>query len=436
MFTDFQTAPEASDGFADFQAAAPSMNAPHGHENKVPPVNDKLHALKALVSDKNLYTAKPAEEKLDGEQPERTEEEEWAEFSSSSSSKEPGNKYDAAFNAGTSQETPHSVFSASPADKDEKLLSWGSGEPSAGLTTQSQGDPSGESGGGGWADFSSAPAPAASSTIDWSGAVKSAPKPEPEESDFAKYESSVPPAVSSQKPSTKETTTAAAAKPKDLNAKDKGLRPGNKRYDYFGRSFAPASNLGLAALDTAPPEFPPDDDDDDDDGDDFDKFGTFQSNQQHPGTAGQTGVSSLVTAYGGLEDFGESNNVSSHHSYVSKRVVGNGPDLGYSFKSKMASLDGTRDNMDALSTSSSEFSGWKSKQDTARDDSQSVASLELNKKSSKDGSPAGGDSQSVSSLDMGTSDSGRKSTTPQDARSINSLDFKTSDDPQVKNYVV
>ena len=421
MISDFQSAPEASDGFADFQAAAPSVNVshPHGHENKAPPVNDKLHALKALVSDKNLYTAKPTEEKQDGKQ-EQNEEEEWAEFSSSS--KEPENKYD-AFKTDSSQETP-SVFGAQTG-KDEKLLSWGSGEPSAAMPTQNQSDPSRESGGG-WADFSSAPAPApaasSTSTIDWSGAVKTAPKPEPE-SDFTKCESSTPPTVSSQKPATKEATTA---KPKDVNAKDKN-RPG-KRYDYFGRSLAPASNLGVAALDTAPPDFPPDDDDDDD-GDDFDKFGTFQSNQ-HSGT-GQTGMSSLVTAYGGFEDFGESNNVSSQ-SYASKRVVGNGPDLGYSLKSKMASLDGTRDNMDALSTSSSEFSGWKSKQDTGRDDSQSVASLELNKKSSKDGSPVGGDSQSVSSLDMGTSDSGRKSTTPQDARSINSLDFKTSDDPQVK----
>ena len=417
MILDFQSAPEASDGFANFQAAASSMNVSHsnGIENKVPPVNDKLHALKALVSDKNLYTAKPADEKQDSKQ-EQNEEEEWAEFSSSS--KEPENKYD-AFRTDSSQETP-SMFGAQTG-KDEKLLSWGSGEPSTGLPTQSQSDPSRESEGG-WADFSSAPAPAARSTntIDWSGAVKSAPKPEPE-NDFAKYES---PTMSSQKLATKETTTTA--KPKDLNAKDKG-RPG-KRYDYFGRSLAPASNLGVAALDTAPPDFPPDDDDDDD-GDDFDKFGTFQSNQ-HSNT-GQTGMSSLVTAYGGLEDFGESSSVSSQ-SYASKRVVGNGPDLGYSFKSKMASLDGTRDNMDALSTSSSEFSGWKSKQDTGKDDSQSVASLELNKKSSKDGSPVGGDSQSVSSLDMGTSDSGRKSATPQDARSINSLDFKTSDDPQVK----
>lgn len=401
----FQAASGASDGFADFQAAPSSM----GSENKVLPVNNKLNVLKALVSDKNLYTAKPKEEKQENYK----EEEEWADFAGS---KEPENKYD-AFKSGTQP----SVFSSST-KKDENLLAWGgSGEPNSGIQSKSEVNDSEE----GWADFSSAPVsavPSEGTRIDWSGAIKSAPKVE------SKNELSLssPPVVPSQKSTTSKETMS---KPKELNTKDKS-RPG-KRYDYFGRSLAPSNNLGVAALDTAPPDFPPDDDFDD--GDDFDKFGTFQSNEQVGRE--ESGVSSLVTPYGGLEDFGESNNISSQ-SYASKRTVGmSGADLGYSLKSKMSNLESMKDNMDALSTSSSEFSGWKAKQDTAKEDSQSIASLELNKKGSKDGSPMGGDSQSVSSLDMGTSDSGLKSATPLDARSINSLDFKSPEDPQV-NYPV
>ena len=400
----FQAASGASDGFADFQAASSSM----GSENKVPPVNDKLNVLKALVSDKNLYTAKPKEEKHENKD-EQKEEEEWADFAGS---KEPENKYDAF-----KSETPSSVFSSST-NKDEKLLAWGgSGEPNSGIQSKSEVNDSEE----GWADFSSAPMPAVPSegtSIDWSGVIKSVPKVESEN----ELPSSSPPMVPSQKST---ITKGTISKPKELNTKDKN-RPG-KRYDYFGRSLAPSNSLGIAALDTAPPDFPPDDDFDD--GDDFDKFGTFQANEHVGG--GQSGVSSLVTPYGGLEDFGESNNISSQ-SYASKRTVGmSSADLGYSLKSKMSNLESMKDNIDALSTSSSEFSGWKAKQDTAKEDSQSIASLELNKKGSKDGSPMGGDSQSVSSLDMGTSDSGRKSATPLDARSINSLDFKSPEDPQV-----
>ena len=407
VVSDFHAASGASEGFADFQAASSS--------NKAPPVNDKLNVLKALVSDKNLYTAKPKEEKQEIKE-EQKEEEEWADFAGS---KDLDNKSD-AFKSNTfkSDTQQSSEFGTEPGNKDEKLLSWGSGEPN-GMPTHSKSN--GNETGGGWADFSSAPAPTADMTanIDWSGAVKNASKTEPE----SEFTSSIPPMLPSQKSA--GIRKESVSKPKDLNTKDK-CRPG-KRYDYFGRSVVPTSNLGVAALDTAPPDFPTDDDFDD--GDDFDKFGTFQASE-HVG-AGESGVSSLVTPYGGLEDFGESNNISSQ-SYASKRVVGmSGADLGYSLKAKMSNLDSVKDNMDALSTSSSEFSGWKGKQEVAREDSQSVASLEFNKKGSKDGSPMGGDSQSVSSLDMGTSDSGRKSATPQDARSINSLDFKSPEDPQV-----
>ncbi len=154
---------------------------------------------------------------------------------------------------------------------------------------------------------------------------------------------------------------------------------------------------------------------------------SFQSNGL---ASSQSGMSSLVTPYGGLEDFGENaNNASSQSSssYAAKRIT----DFGATLKPKSSNPDFTKDNTDALSTSSSEFSGWKNRQDQPKEDSQSVASLELAKKSSKEGSPAGGDSQSVSSLDLGTNDSGQKSATPQDARSINSLDFKSPDDPTV-----
>ena len=233
FFPDFNSASGASDGFADFQAASLSVGTPENIEKKAPPVNDKLNVLKALVSDTNLYTGKHKEEKRQNEEAEE-EKEDWAEFAGSSS--ELGSKFDKF----------ESVFSSS-ADKDEKSLSWGSVLSGTTLSTENKSvtSPDGE----GWADFSSAPPPNdGSAKIDWSGAIKSVPKSESEDG-FTSPKLSTPPRVQTQEATTMETSR----KPKDLNNKDK--TGSGKRYDYFGRNIANSSNLGIAALNTAPPDF-------------------------------------------------------------------------------------------------------------------------------------------------------------------------------------
>ncbi len=119
--------------------------------------------------------------------------------------------------------------------------------------------------------------------------------------------------------------------------------------------------------------------------------------QSNEGLPSQSGVSSLITPYGGLEDFGETSGggaLSSHSSYASKRVM----ETGFGLKprltpevardNKSATIDVVRDNGDAMSTSSSEFSGWKNRQDAPKEDSQSVASLELAKKGVKPNLPS------------------------------------------------
>ena len=261
------TAAAAADGFADFQTAAPA-----------PPINDKLNVLKALVSDKSLYTAKPKEEGSK-EQKDEKEEEEWADFAGTTAQSED------SFTAFKSTNSEQSSSFSGDANKDERVLSWG-GEKDR---SRASGVESADSNAGGWADFSSGPAPTAqpgpvtgtsnstttNTSIDWAAAIIKPPAPSnndpDDDTDFASFQSSTPgPECASPKPSAKSPAT----KPRDLNPRDGSARPG-KRYDYFGRSVASGGGLGVAALDTAPPDFPPDDDDDDDN-DDFDKFGTFQ----------------------------------------------------------------------------------------------------------------------------------------------------------------
>ena len=363
-FADFQsvTAPSV-DEFADFQVA-PSAQAPQ-------PVDDKMAALKALVSDSKMYQAKPEESKADTS----VEESEWDDFHKAGPARQVG-----------TEDPGQPVVSA-----------WESSMPSA-----AEEEP------GGWADFGSVPpAPSTDTTASHSSAADwLQPEPEkainwgfnsvmdntPSSEDYLPFESGPTPG----------DPTSTTDKPQN-NDKEDSKSSQQKRYDYFGRMIETkiSAGTGMSPLDILPPDLPDMKDDEEDEA--IDKFGTFQ------GIDGCGG-----TSYGGLDE-----------------------DLTtdmFGFPTQPRPPRPEKEAADNISTSSSEFSGWKSKTATrVPEDSQSVNSLDLSsnkpRSSSKDGSPTV-DTQSVSSLEFGNPAAfSRKAGTPGDDRSIASLEFKAVQTP-------
>lgn len=379
-FADFKSAnlspPEEE--FADFQ----TVTQPAATN----PVNDKIAALKALVSDSKMYEVKKDEGQVD----EAGDDSEWADFHEASST-------------GFGGDTLGAVVDTSSA------ASWQSAETLSAPAHNSEP--------GGWADFSAAPAGAAdksnhpsasvaelpvaeSSSTDWMETIQSDKhidwggmgENNKNDDEFMSFESGPPPMISDDKP------------PKDAKNNVKSNQNTQRRYDYFGRSVEPklSSGTGLSALDTLPPDLPDMKDEDDED---FDKFGTFQGLE--------FGVSSIA-----LDD---------------DLPNGGGDMFGYASQSRHNRPE--KDTADTVSTSSSEYSGWKGKTSASRagEDSQSISSLDLpsgkQRPESKEDSPTG-DSQSVSSLEFGNpTNVSRFAGTPGDDRSIASLELKVVSTP-------
>ncbi len=397
-FTDFKEAPSGGNNteFANFkQSNVPSTGN----------MDNKLAALKALVQNKTLYTAKDKEEMDAKEKAKDDNEDDWDNFRSDTQSSSNKEQIGAFNDTGIRSEA---------AEKAENKEQWGTFSTVIGGKAEdvaSAGVDNG-TGGGGWADFASAGGAAHPPTnntdwtnhnsaikerkIDWAPTIV---KSEPDE-EFSSFESGPP----IRKPDVKN------------NQKSNGTKmSGGRRYDYFGRNLevGVAAGTGMSPLDTLPPDMPEMGDEEEDGG--FDKFGTFQGSLDETARVPSGGISTLTTPYGGLEDFGHS-------------------DSGDMFTYNSQRVKTMKDTGDTVSTSSSEFTGWKSqmKSQGKAEDTISISSLDLKaKQGSKEDSPVGADSQSVSSLDFGTSlDPTKKAGTPGDDRSIASLELKVATSPE------
>jgi len=163
----------------------------------------------------------------------------------------------------------------------------------------------------------------------------------------------------------------------------------------------------FAAFDLVPPELSEVKDDDDE----FDEFGTFHGGSVITDTTSE-GISALAMGLDDLPDFSFGNAKSSE------------------LPSQNSGMNGTngKDNLDTISTTSQEFSGWRNQtKSSQKEDTQSMNSLDL-KLSHKDESPSSVDCQSVSSLEFSAGEASRKSTTPLDQRSVASLELKATSD--------
>lgn len=355
-----------NDDFANFQVSSGSGKSS---------TSDKLSSLKAMLSDRSLFSTQPTIAKdfegISGDS--GTKDDEWGQLSTSEdtsqsqSSSESTNKFDSFI--------PSSDVDATSSSSD--LFS----------SSHTTGDKDDDD----WANFESGPTNAGH--MDWS-----------------------PPPKNSPSVNAKHSFNSTSVEPSSPKQDSTTMKVDQKKaYSFFGRNLdisrAGMAGTGMSALDVEPPDFPPEiPDDEDDDG--FDKFGTFQSNSNmfNNTSSTATGLSSLVTPYGGLEDFGEFSKVTNSNN-------GQNP----------TTAEGKKDTVSQPPTAalpSIDFNNWQKM--AKKDDTVSIKSLELRTQlTPKDGSPSGADSQSVSSLEFATSDS-RKSTTPQDARSVASLEFKTA----------
>lgn len=177
----------------------------------------------------------------------------------------------------------------------------------------------------------------------------------------------------------------------------------------------------MSALDTEPPELPdfPDDDHEDHHVSGHDKFGTFLG---HP-TMGfdldsptmTTGISSLVTPYGGFDYDMEESSTNKKPSFNIEDTSKESNNL-----KSVYSTVGTR-LPNSQSASSFEFTGWTNQsKGVIEGDTLSMQSLDLKTVGtgeSQEGSPAEADSQSVSSLDFNEA-GGAKKTVQVDQRLV------------------
>ncbi len=398
-FADF-TAGSSETEFQDFKEA-PMHSL---KDNKVTPpstvaTDDKYALLKSLVRDANLFSSKPVigeetknstakvEEKLSEQTP--TEDDTWGEFGVSGSD-------GLAETVSGSHSTPgHIDWSSGPAVKVDVPVIEPKSEDSE------------------WANFTGS----RNDVVNGVETVPTVPGHKPDKrSDISK--TITPPA-----PTKPLSNPGATVDRRKVNS-------------IFRANLDPPSvpaGTGMSPLDIMPPDLPPDMDQTPDEDVHFDRFGTFQST--HPGidTLGDTGISSL----GGLaldDDFGDfTSTVASQEPASGGSSVGGTNSLSVTAAAPTRGLAQSRNqSMDALSTSSMEFTGWGQKTQSKslhNLDSQSMNSLDFkttaSKGGSKEGTPSGCDSQSVSSLELETA--GRKSgsiTGPQaDSKSVSSLEL-------------